>query len=162
MQPFLKPRTEPTLNRLFIGRSAWPPHNGWMQLASPLPRAALPWRRLASVLALAWAASLPVHAPEREDHDRARAAVQAGEVLPLPELLARVQRSQPGRVLDVELEREDGRWLYELKLLRADGQRLKLLVDARSGEVLGSRARGDGRGPGPAASAAPAPALKRP
>ena len=70
------------------------------------------------------------------DHERARAALQAGEVLPLPQLLERVAREQPGQVLAVELEREDGRWVYELKLLDPAGRLVKLEVDARSAELL--------------------------
>ena len=73
--------------------------------------------------------------------DRARAAVQAGEVLPWPTVFDRLQRTHPGQVLDLELEREDGRWIYEVRLLQADGRLLKLEVDARSGEVLRSRPR---------------------
>ena len=79
---------------------------------------------------------LPALAGERADQDRARAAVQAGEVMPLPALLERVQRSHPGQVLRVELERDDGRWTYELRVLQADGRLLKLEVDARNGDVL--------------------------
>ncbi len=71
-----------------------------------------------------------------QDHERARAAVQAGEVMPLPAMLERLQRSHPGRVLELELEREDGRWVYEVKLLQADGQLLKLELDARTADVL--------------------------
>ena len=56
------------------------------------------------------------------DHDRARQALEAGEVLPLGTILERVERDHPGQVLDVELELEkhDGveRWVYEVKLLR--------------------------------------------
>lgn len=70
------------------------------------------------------------------DHERARAALQAGEVLPLPQLLERVARVQPGQVLAVELERDDGRWVYELKLLDPAGRLVKLEVDARSAELL--------------------------
>jgi len=80
--------------------------------------------------ALAWADS---------DHDRARAALVAGEVLPLPAVLERVGREHPGQVLAVELEREHGRWIYELKLLQPDGGLLKLDVDARDGTVLKRR-----------------------
>lgn len=76
---------------------------------------------------------------ERDDHDRARAAVQAGQALPLTVLLARLQRSHPGQVMEVELDREDGRWIYEVKLLQA-GQLLRLEVDAATGEVLRQRA----------------------
>lgn len=77
-----------------------------------------------------------------DDHERARAALRAGEVLPLATLLERLQRSHPGRVLEVELERDDGRWVYEVKLLRADGQLLKLALDARNGDLLSQRSKG--------------------
>ncbi|MCA0327094.1 MAG: PepSY domain-containing protein [Proteobacteria bacterium] len=82
------------------------------------------------------------------DHDRARAAVEAGEVLPLPTLLERVQSSHPGQVLELELEREHGRWTYEIKLLQAGGQLLKLDVDAASGEVLKVRRKHSDRAGG--------------
>jgi uncharacterized membrane protein YkoI len=75
-------------------------------------------------------------AGDRGDHERARAAVQAGEVLPLSTVLERLQRTHPGQVLALELDQEDGRWIYEIKLLQSDGQLLKLDIDARSAEVL--------------------------
>ena len=80
----------------------------------------------------------------RPDHDQARAAVQAGEVLPLRTLLDRLEKSHPGQVLEVELERDDGGWIYEIKLLQAGGRLVKLKVDARSGELLSARARDGG------------------
>ena len=86
------------------------------------------------------------------DHDRARAAVQAGQVLPLAVLLQRVQRSHPGQVLEVELEYDDGRWVYELTLLQPGGRLLKLELDAASGEPLKARRR--------AAAAASAPGAR--
>lgn len=70
------------------------------------------------------------------DHDRARAALQAGDVLPLDRVLQQVAQTHPGQVMAVELEREQERWVYELKLLQPGGGLLKLEVDARSGEVL--------------------------
>ena len=79
---------------------------------------------------------------EARDHERARAAVQAGQVLPLATLLQRLQRSHPGQVLEVELEHEDGRWVYELKLLQPGGRLLKLELDAATGAVRQARARG--------------------
>lgn len=84
-------------------------------------------------------------AGRKDDHDRARAAVQAGEVLPLPALLERLQRTHPGGVLELELEREHGRWIYEVKLLQPDGQLLKLEVDAATAQVLKVRRADDGR-----------------
>ncbi len=76
-----------------------------------------------------------------DDHEAARAALQAGEVQPLTVILERVARDLPGQVLEVELEREGGRWLYELKVLQAGGSMVKVRVDARSAEVLRPRGR---------------------
>ncbi len=107
-----------------------------------------------AVMALAVAAASAAWAGRKGDHDRARAAVQAGEVLPWPTLLERLQRTHPGKVLELELEFEDfaneraagrksGRWIYEVKLLKADGQLLKLEVDAATAEVLKSKRESD-------------------
>lgn len=75
------------------------------------------------------------------DHDRARDAVQTGQVLPLKTVLDRLEREHPGQVLEVELERDDGRWIYEVKLLQAGGRLVKLELDAASGEWLKHRVR---------------------
>ena len=79
------------------------------------------------------------HASGDDDHERAHRAVQAGEVMPLEQVLPRIAKDHPGQVLKIELEREDGLWTYEVKLLRADGQLVKLLLDARTAEVLRAR-----------------------
>ncbi len=70
------------------------------------------------------------------DHDRARRAHMAGEIVGLDQLLAAVARDQPGKVIDVELERERGRFVYEVKLITPEGSRRKLKYDARSLERL--------------------------
>jgi len=93
------------------------------------------------LLGLAGPAWLPVQASDRDEVDRVRAAVQAGELLPLTQVLERLQRSHPGQVLEVELERADGRWVYEVKLLQAGGRLLKLELDGRSAAVLKQRVK---------------------
>lgn len=70
------------------------------------------------------------------DQDRARAAVQAGKVLPLKTVLERLERDHPGQLLEVELEEDDGRWLYEIKLIEPGGRLVKLKLDAASGDVV--------------------------
>ena len=87
-------------------------------------------------LLLAGLVQPPAWGSDRRDHERARAAVQAGQVLPLPTLLERLRRTHPGEVLELELERDDGRWIYEVRLLQANGQLLKLDVDAATAQVL--------------------------
>ena len=93
-------------------------------------------RLLPLFLALSLAGLAAPAAASPRDHDRARAALQAGEVLPLARVLEAVGRSHPGDVLEVELERDHGRWIYELTVLQRDGALLKLEVDARTAEVL--------------------------
>ncbi len=97
-------------------------------------------------LLLAFASSTGT-ADNARDHDRARQAVEAGEVLPLRTILERVEREYPGQVIDVELEREHEekggteRWGYKIKLLRTGGALVKLKVDARTGAVIGKKER---------------------
>ena len=65
----------------------------------------------------------------------------AGQILPLRTVLERLEREQAGQVLEIELESEGRRWIYEVKLLQPGGQLLKLEVDASTGEVIGRRER---------------------
>lgn len=107
------------------------------------------WRRLAWHLGLALLVGMRAAHADQGDHERARAALEAGEVLPLKTILERLERVYPGQVLDVELEREskasheDGgrRWVYKLKVLRPGGALVKFKVDARDGTLLGSQSR---------------------
>lgn len=92
---------------------------------------------LAGVAALAFSAPRPTFADG--DHERARRAVEAGEVLPLGTVLAGVEKTHPGHVLEVELERDDGRWIYEIRVMGREGEVSKLEVDARDGRVLSAR-----------------------
>ena len=71
------------------------------------------------------------------DHDTARQAVMAGRFKPLAEILAAVQTRYDGRVLDVELDRDQaGRNVYEVKLLAADGSRREIHIDAVTGKEV--------------------------
>lgn len=101
------------------------------------------------VLALAGAAGLSQAGKDGHDHDRARKALEAGEILPLDVILARVGRDFPGQVLDVELEDEsDGigsHWVYEIKLLRQGGALVKLYINGRDGTLI--RRKGKGNAP---------------
>ncbi len=74
-------------------------------------------------------------------HDQARRALESGEILPLRTILERIERDYPGQVLEVELERKDSRWLYEIKVLQAAGMVVKLKVNAQDGNVLSTRTK---------------------
>lgn len=85
------------------------------------------------VFGLAW----PALADGDDDHDEVLRAVQSGEILPLAEILKRLEDVGSGQILEVELEREHGRTIYEIKLLTGTGQILELEVDAATGRPLG-------------------------
>lgn len=144
----LKAALEPSLKAPFIEGSEIEADNRWVSkptlLPSFKPRPRLGQRLhlarpAAAALALLMAACLlPAQAKDRDrsDHDRARSAVEAGTALPLPALLEKLQRTHPGQVLELELERDDGRWIYEVKLLHNNGQLLKIKLDAATGALL--------------------------
>lgn len=84
----------------------------------------------------------PGRAADGQDHERARQALEAGEVLPLRTILERVERDHPGQIMEVELERKEAGWVYEVKLLKAGGILVKLKINARDGTVLDSKEKG--------------------
>jgi len=99
---------------------------------------------LAVLLALLLAGGGPARADDdgghEKDHEAARRALEQGRVLPLAEIRARVARRFPGEMIAVELERSGGRYVYELKVIGADGRLREVYVDATTGEILRSEA----------------------
>lgn len=69
-------------------------------------------------------------------HDRARRALQAGEIRPLSDIFAAAEAARPGRVIALELEREDGRWIYELELVTSEGRLYEMEIDGATATVL--------------------------
>lgn len=73
------------------------------------------------------------HAGEQE---RVRQAVAEGRLQPLSDIMSTVRQRYPGRVTDVELEHEDGRYVYEIDVLGANRQEVEIRVDGASGAIL--------------------------
>jgi len=73
------------------------------------------------------------------DHDLARELVKSGEIIPMEQLLKKIrgQQSSHLRLLEAELERKQGRLVYELDLVDDHGVVRELLFDAKTGEALG-------------------------
>lgn len=85
------------------------------------------------VMGLLLAGAGPVLA---DDHEQVRELVEQGRILPLQTVLERAGVEQSGQLLEAELEKEDGTWVYELELLDADGRVHELYYDAGTGERL--------------------------
>jgi len=73
------------------------------------------------------------------EQDRALDAVRRGEVLPLGGIIRGVQQFCPGTFLDATLRERGNGFAYSVSILRPNGRRVNLLVDAQSGAVLRGR-----------------------
>lgn len=88
------------------------------------------------------AAAVPVAADdesefdERHDHDQAREAVERGEALPLDAVLAAVEKKVVGEVVGIEFEKNEGVWVYELKVVDAAGHVIEVLADAKTATII--------------------------
>jgi uncharacterized membrane protein YkoI len=76
---------------------------------------------------------------EEHDHERARHAVECGEVMPLADVLAAVRPSISGTIIETEFERDDGKWIYELTVIDSGGRLTEYHIDARTARILKSK-----------------------
>jgi uncharacterized membrane protein YkoI len=93
-------------------------------------------RLSALALLLAALAAAPLTVQAKDDQEQARQAVESGEIRPLDEILAAARKAVPGEVVKLDLKRDDGRWLYKLKILSPEGKRREVKVDAKSLAIL--------------------------
>ncbi|MCR6667472.1 MAG: PepSY domain-containing protein [Methyloversatilis sp.] len=80
-----------------------------------------------------------LHAPDTlagEDHLKARALSQRGDILPLEKIAERARAEKPGKLIDIELEQKKGIWVYEAEILDDAGRVWELKLDARTGILL--------------------------
>jgi hypothetical protein len=119
------------------------------------------WRQLLGLAVLAVLFSWRVWASDVSDHERARAAFEGGDIVPLSLILEKVESIYQGSIIEVELEDEgdegyeaddDGEpgsdhfmsgFIYEIKLLTPQGNLLKLKLDARTAELIEVRGQGE-------------------
>jgi len=73
---------------------------------------------------------------QRRDHDIARQALERGEILPLEKVLGEVRKAAPGEVIQVELERKHGGWIYEIKVILPGGALVEVHADAGTARIL--------------------------
>lgn len=76
------------------------------------------------------------HEAEGDDHERARDAVREGKILPLREILMRVEAMDAGRVISVALSLKSKSPYYTLKVQNDAGRVKTLRVNAVTGRKL--------------------------
>lgn len=92
------------------------------------------WISLATAVGISLSTSL--HASETLEPQQVRELVKQGRLLPLAQIRALHPELQMQQVLDVELEREEDGYRYEIETLGPDGKVMEYEIDAVSGELL--------------------------
>ncbi|SDS47116.1 Peptidase propeptide and YPEB domain-containing protein [Halopseudomonas xinjiangensis] len=87
---------------------------------------------LAALVSLPWA----VHAGRDVSHDEALRLAEQGELRPLQSIVDAALARYPGRLLEAELEHEDGDYRYEIEIVTKDGRVTELEFDGRTGRLL--------------------------
>ncbi len=96
-------------------------------------------------------AVLPYPTAEASDdsrlrQDEVRQLRASGKILPMEDIITRVRTSQPGQIVEVELDREGDQYVYEVKVIDERDVIHKLELDASTGEVLRHKERERHRG----------------
>ena len=106
---------------------------------------ALTLRRLAlPCVALCLLGASPLLRADDHDHgshELARQALEQGRVLPLRTVLDKVEKEYSGQVVELEFEAEHGEFVYEIRLLQANGTLLKIKMNAVDGSVISVKQR---------------------
>ncbi len=80
------------------------------------------------------------HEHEEREEDRARGALERGEILPLDQIIGRLREANSGEIAGVELEKEGGIWIYEFKIISPAGRMVKVRMDAKTGKQIEKKA----------------------
>ena len=95
----------------------------------------------AAVLAAAalTAMAVPVARADEHEQDEVHEAVERGDIRSLADILSAIRDKLPGEVVGIEVERKDGRWVYEFRVLDREGQLFEVYVDARTAAIERTR-----------------------
>lgn len=72
------------------------------------------------------------------DHDSVKRLCDEGRILSMSDVMRRATLIQPGQLLEAELDRDNGRYVYEIRILDPAGRIHELELDAASGALIES------------------------
>lgn len=104
---------------------------------------------ITAVLVLGIAAPQMAHAQRRgvgetvgpeaaQQQQATRREVEAGQLVPMQQVIANINRRTPGRLLDAGRDNLGSTPVYRVRWQTSDGRRIDYVVDARSGAILSS------------------------
>ncbi|OBU16340.1 hypothetical protein AYY19_04060 [Photobacterium aquimaris] len=76
-----------------------------------------------------------------EHHDNVMDAVAQGLIQPFSALQHRVHQQLLARIIRVELDKDDNEWIYELKLIDANNNIIKVEYEARTLKMIEIKGR---------------------
>ena len=100
------------------------------------------WTVSRMVIALLMVASLMAtlywlpQAGSGESPDSAGQLSAQGQILSLEKISQLAKSHKPGEILEVELEKKHGRYIYEVEILDTGSQVWELKLDAKTGQLL--------------------------
>lgn len=92
--------------------------------------------RFAAALLVSVASAGHTLADDKISHDAAKQLLESGKILSLEIILEKVAERVPGKLIETELEYDDGRIMYDIKILRPEGRVQEIEIDAATGEIL--------------------------
>lgn len=81
------------------------------------------------------AAGEPEPADDSQQNE-AREAVRQGLVRPLEQVLTEVRKIIKGDIVEIEFEKDDGRFIYEIEYVDPDGHLMEIKIDAKTLAVI--------------------------
>jgi len=82
--------------------------------------------------------SVQIFADDDVEQDEAYRMRKQGAILPLEKILEVAQKYHPGRIIEVELQKEHSRYIYEVELADNDGRVWEMKIDAKTAVLLES------------------------
>jgi uncharacterized membrane protein YkoI len=77
-----------------------------------------------------------VELEEGVEADAVLRAVQGGELMPLGRVLDILRTERQGEVVEIELDVDDGRVIYDFDVLTSEGRLYAVAIDAVTGQVV--------------------------
>ena len=80
------------------------------------------------------------------DHEKAIKAVNEGEILPLDQILKKIEKEYTGRIISINLkDNEKGLfgWVYDIMIIGVDNNVKQLRVDAGTSTILSVKSGGN-------------------
>lgn len=68
--------------------------------------------------------------------DEAREAVKLGLIRPLEDVLTEARKTIKGDIVEIEFEKDDGRYIYEIEYVAPDGHLMEIKIDAKTLAVI--------------------------